>query len=173
MDETGQCDCDSDNGYSGIKCDECAFGYEFLSGSRTCSGIPQLIGIGGLETDTFLGKITEAVDYNDQQVCTIDSFFDATAREGLDDGVYRGMVCDHVHGKTICCGGDFGTNGNRRHCQRDCLSLEGASWDNSTIEALPVGLTYPSSTPFNDGTNDLWLVTGGESNFFSSILLHY
>ena len=167
-DETG-CNCDASKGYSGTNCDECSFGYEWQTESRTCRGIPQIIGIGGLETadSTYLGKITEAVDYMDgSSVCTIDSFFDATARDDLADGVYRGMVCDHVHDKAICCGGEFGRNGNRVFSQRDCLTLEAAGWDNSTVDALPLGLRFPSTTLFNNGTDDLWLLTGGESNYF-------
>ena len=125
-------------------------------------GIPELIKMGGFDSD-MKGKITEAFSFNTESACAIASFFATTSRTGLDDGVYRGQVCDFVHGESICCGGEFGSNGERFLLQKDCVSLERTSWTNSTVDPLPEALNFPSSAKFNNGTDDLWLITGGES----------
>ena len=140
-----------------------------LPGTETCMGIPEIVMIGGLDSD-LKGKITEGFNFNTENACDIASFFESTSREGLDDGVWRGMVCDHVHGESICCGGEFGVvTGDRVLLQKDCMSLERTSWTNSTVDPLPLALRFPSSTLFNNGTDDLWLVTGGEGKALKSI----
>ena len=162
-DEEGFCSCASSAGFTGSKCNECLEGWYWSGTERSCLGSAEIIVIGGLDTEG-LGKQTESLSLKTDEACNVESFFEATSREGLNDGVFRGMVCDYIHGKAICCGGDFGANGNRVLLQKDCMSLEGLKWTNSTVDPLLEGLRYPSVTAYNDGTDDLWLLTGGEGN---------
>lgn len=143
-----------------MRCNTCQFGYDQLS-SGSCIGLSEIVVIGGLNED-ILGKPTQSLNFKTDEACNVPSFFEYTSRDGLNDGVTKGMVCDYVHGKALCCGGEFGLNGGRVLLQKDCMSLEETLWTNATVAALPEGLRFPSSTVFNDGTDDKWLITGGE-----------
>ena len=77
------------------------------------------------------------------------------------------MVCDYVHNKSICCGGEFGLNLQMFLVQDDCGYIEGDSW--TKIDDLPEALEFPSSAPVTiDGTN-YWLVSGGGSKSWSNV----
>ena len=124
----------------------------------------ELIVLGGMDA-ADLGLAPEAWDYLSKSPCNTPSYFDFTAREGLDDGVYEGMVCDYVHERSICCGGEFGANAGRWLAQDDCGYLEGNSW--ISFDEMPNELVFPSAAPVTIDCANYWLVSGGESKLDS------
>ena len=126
----------------------------------------QKLVIMGTDTEFLPARnVPEAWDNLTKEVCYIESYSDFTARsehsECIMDGVYKGMVCDYVHDKAICCGGEFGTNVQMSLLQNDCGYLEGSTW--TKMEDLPEALEFPSSAPVTINGTNYWLVSGGGS----------